>query len=179
MSKLISIKVPAALALSLGLTAPAMAQDVTVAVTAIVEHPALDAARDGIRDELQAQGYEVGGNLEFAYESAQGNPAIAAQIARKLVGEAPDVIVPISFNFPHSGKLLSVSFVLFAGWFSDASIPGADYARLAVTAVVTMFGSVNTAVPFLLDAFRVPADTFDQVNEYGLLGSDPMRVLPA
>ena len=30
------------------------------------------------------------------YESAQGNPATAAQIARKFVGEAPDVIVPIS-----------------------------------------------------------------------------------
>ena len=33
----------------------------------------------------------------------------------------PDVIVPASFNFPHTGKLLSLSFVLFAGWFADAS----------------------------------------------------------
>jgi putative ABC transport system substrate-binding protein len=68
----------------------------SVAVTAIVEHPALDAARDGIRDGLAAAGWEVGKNLDFSYESAQGNPAIAAQIARKLIGEAPDVIVPIS-----------------------------------------------------------------------------------
>ena len=30
------------------------------------------------------------------YESAQGNPATAAQIARKFVGDRPDVIVPIS-----------------------------------------------------------------------------------
>jgi putative ABC transport system substrate-binding protein len=75
----------------------AHAQDVkTVAVTAIVEHPALDAARDGIRDELAAEGYEPGRNLDFRYESAQGNPATAAQIARQLVGDAPDVIVPIS-----------------------------------------------------------------------------------
>ncbi len=37
-----------------------------------------------------------GQNSTSRYESAQGNPAIAAQIARKLVGEAPDVIVPIS-----------------------------------------------------------------------------------
>jgi putative tryptophan/tyrosine transport system substrate-binding protein len=68
----------------------------TVAVTAIVEHPALDAARDGIRDELAAAGYEVGHNLDFVYESAQGNPATAAQIARKLIGDRPNVIVPIS-----------------------------------------------------------------------------------
>jgi putative ABC transport system substrate-binding protein len=68
----------------------------SVAVTAIVEHPALDAARDGIRDELEAEGWVIGGDLEFSYESAQGNPATAAQIARQLVGDAPDVIVPIS-----------------------------------------------------------------------------------
>jgi putative tryptophan/tyrosine transport system substrate-binding protein len=77
-------------------TAPAMAADVTVAVTAIVEHPALDAARDGIRDGLADAGFKVGENLTFVYESAQGNPAIAAQIARKFVGDAPTVIVPIS-----------------------------------------------------------------------------------
>ncbi|MFO1036026.1 MAG: ABC transporter substrate-binding protein [Geminicoccaceae bacterium] len=68
----------------------------TVAVTAIVEHPALDAARDGIKDELKAEGFEDGKNLVFVYESAQGNPATATQIARKFVGDAPDVIVPIS-----------------------------------------------------------------------------------
>lgn len=68
----------------------------TVAVTAIVEHPALDAARDGIKEALAAAGFKDGENLTFTYESAQGNPATAAQIAQKLVGEAPDVIVPIS-----------------------------------------------------------------------------------
>lgn len=81
------------------LAAPAAAfaaETRTVAVTAIVEHPALDAARDGIKAELAAAGFIDGQNLRFLYESAQGNPATAAQIARKLAGEAPDVIVPIS-----------------------------------------------------------------------------------
>jgi len=76
---------------------PAFAADMaTVAVTAIVEHPALDATRDGVRDELEASGYQSGQNLEFTYESAQGSAATAAQIARKYVGDSPDVIVPIS-----------------------------------------------------------------------------------
>lgn len=74
----------------------AQAKDVTVAVTAIVEHPALDAARDGVKDALAAAGFKEGENLKFVYQSAQGNPATAAQIARQFVGEAPDVIVPIS-----------------------------------------------------------------------------------
>jgi putative ABC transport system substrate-binding protein len=68
----------------------------TVAVTAIVEHPALDAARRGIKDELAAAGYEEGHNLDFLFESAGGSPTAAAQIARRFVLEAPDVIVAIS-----------------------------------------------------------------------------------
>lgn len=75
---------------------PAFADDAFVAVTAIVEHPALDACRDGVRDELKAAGFEEGKNLKFTYESAQGNPGTAVQIAQKLVGENPTVIVPIS-----------------------------------------------------------------------------------
>jgi len=86
-----------ALPLALGAPTPSAAADTAfVAVTAIVEHPALDAVRDGVRDELAAAGYVVGENLRWVYESAQGNPATASQIARKFVGDAPDVIVPIS-----------------------------------------------------------------------------------
>ncbi|WP_234187448.1 ABC transporter substrate-binding protein [Shinella sp. NM-101] len=81
---------------TLALALPAKAEDVTVAVTAIVEHPALDAARDGVKEALEAAGYKEGENLKFIYESAQGNPATAAQIARQFVGENPSVIVPIS-----------------------------------------------------------------------------------
>lgn len=78
------------------IAAPAYAADITVAVTAIVEHPALDAARDGVRDELAKEGFKDGDNITFVYESAQGNPATAAQIARKFVGDGATVIVPIS-----------------------------------------------------------------------------------
>jgi putative ABC transport system substrate-binding protein len=85
-----------ALAATLALSLPAKAEDVTVAVTAIVEHPALDAARNGVRDALAAAGYKEGENLKFVFESAQGNPATAAQIARQFAGDEPDVIVPIS-----------------------------------------------------------------------------------
>lgn len=85
-----------AFAATLALTLPAKADDVTVAVTAIVEHPALDAARKGVLDALTAAGYKEGENLKFVFESAQGNPATAAQIARQFAGDEPSVIVPIS-----------------------------------------------------------------------------------
>ncbi|MCK7544644.1 ABC transporter substrate-binding protein [Marinobacter bryozoorum] len=68
----------------------------TVAITQIVEHPALDAVHQGVKDELAEQGYNEGDNLELMHESAQGNSAIASQIARKFVGDQPDVIVAIA-----------------------------------------------------------------------------------
>jgi Na+/H+-dicarboxylate symporter/ABC-type amino acid transport substrate-binding protein len=74
--------------------------------------------------------------------------------------DLPEVIVPTAYNLPHSGKLLSLSFILFAGWYSDSPLGLTQLPRLAVTGVLTMFGSINGAVPFLLDAFKVPADTF-------------------
>ena len=67
-----------------------------MAVTAIVEHQALDAARDGVKDELKAAGFEAGKNLKYEYQSAQGNTGTAAQIARKYVGDRPDAIVAIA-----------------------------------------------------------------------------------
>lgn len=85
-----------ALAAATALAMPAKAEDVTVAVTAIVEHPALDAARDGVKEALAEAGFKEGENLTFLYESAQGNPGTAAQIARQFIGEEPTVIVPIS-----------------------------------------------------------------------------------
>ncbi|HEX5604977.1 MAG TPA: cation:dicarboxylase symporter family transporter, partial [Candidatus Binatia bacterium] len=93
----------------------------------------------------------------------------------RLVGdrtrELPDVIVPTSFNFPHTGKLLSISFILFAGWFADAAVPVSDYPRLALTGLLTFFGSLNVAVPFLLDVFHIPADTFQLFLATGVINS--------
>ena len=67
-----------------------------VAITQIVEHPALDAVNLGIQDELTAQGFIQGTNLKLAFESAQGSTATAAQIAKKFVGDSPDVMVGIA-----------------------------------------------------------------------------------
>jgi putative ABC transport system substrate-binding protein len=74
----------------------ALAQSKTVAITAIVQHPALDATRDGVVEALKEAGFVQGQNLKVEYQSAQGNPATAAQIARQFAGSRPDVIVPIS-----------------------------------------------------------------------------------
>jgi Na+/H+-dicarboxylate symporter/ABC-type amino acid transport substrate-binding protein len=100
-----------------------------------------------------------------------GAAAGAGGGAGESAAALPDVIVPVSFNFPHAGKLLSLSFILFAGWFSDATVAVAEYPRLAVTGLITFFGSLNVAVPFLLDLFRIPADTFQLFLATGVINS--------
>lgn len=86
----------AALAVALGVSGAALAEPQLVAVTAIVEHPALDAVRDGLREQLKEEGFVEGKDITWQFQSAQGNPGTAAQIARKYIGDKPAVIVAIA-----------------------------------------------------------------------------------
>lgn len=67
-----------------------------VAITAIVEHPALDTIRQGVVEELAREGFIDGKNIKIAFQSAQGSTATASQIARKFVGDKADIIIPIT-----------------------------------------------------------------------------------
>jgi Na+/H+-dicarboxylate symporter len=75
--------------------------------------------------------------------------------------ESVGVLVPTAFTFPHSGKLLSLVFLLFAAWFAGTPIALSDYPKLAGVGLLTLFGNLNTAIPFLLDLVRLPADLFN------------------
>lgn len=89
--------VAAVTALSLPLAPVVLAADKAhVAVSQIVEHPALDACRNGLLQGLEDAGYVEGKNLTFTFQTAQGQPAVAAQIAKQFVGDAPDVLVGIA-----------------------------------------------------------------------------------
>lgn len=74
----------------------AQAETVNLGITQIVEHPALDASRQGALDELAERGYVEGDNLEVDFQNAQGDTSIAAQIARKFAGDRPDLVLAIS-----------------------------------------------------------------------------------
>jgi putative ABC transport system substrate-binding protein len=77
------------------LVAPVRAQPV-VAITQIVEHPALDAMRKGVLDGLKELGFEDGRNMRVQFQSAQGSQVTAAQIGQKFAGDRPAVIVALS-----------------------------------------------------------------------------------
>ncbi|ACS79681.1 ABC transporter substrate-binding protein [Maridesulfovibrio salexigens] len=68
------------------------AQTYTVSISQIVEHPSLDAMRDGFKDRLKEAGFDVIYNEHIA----QGNQATNIQIANQIKGENPDLVMTIT-----------------------------------------------------------------------------------
>ena len=93
------------------------------------------------------------------------------RVAKEGEHNLPEIIVPASFNFPHSGKMLSLSFILFAGWFANVVVSVTSYPQLATSGLLTFFGGINAAVLFLLDLFRIPAETFQLFVATGVINS--------
>ncbi|MDD8053025.1 MAG: ABC transporter substrate binding protein, partial [Thermotogota bacterium] len=52
-----------------------------IGMTAIVDHPALEATREGIIDELIRRGFALGTDFVVEFQSAQGNMSTAVAIA--------------------------------------------------------------------------------------------------
>lgn len=69
---------------------------VTIGITQIVVHDALDAARKGFLDALKEGGYEEGKNLVIDYKNAQGDPQTAQSIAKDFVTNKVDMIFAIA-----------------------------------------------------------------------------------
>lgn len=86
------VRFTTALLLCLATVLPAAAQDVTISFNQIVEHPALDALRKGVQDEIEAQGYKPTWHVHIA----QGNISTANLIAKQILGEKPNLVVSIA-----------------------------------------------------------------------------------
>lgn len=69
---------------------------ITIGISQIVEHPALDAARQGFMDALKDAGYLEGRNVVFDVQIAQGNMATANTIAKGFAGRNVDLIHSIA-----------------------------------------------------------------------------------
>ena len=78
-----------------------------------------------------------------------------------------DVLVPTAYSFPSVGTLLGLGFILFAAWFVGAPLEVEQYPAFVLLGLFTAFGTMNVALPFLLDFLRLQADLF----QLYLLGS--------
>ena len=73
---------------------------------------------------------------------------------------AADVLIPVMFNFPNAGKLLTLLFIPFAAWLSGAAMSAAEYSSLLGAGIPSYFAKAQIALPFLLDLFSLPQDLF-------------------
>ncbi|QYJ86990.1 cation:dicarboxylase symporter family transporter [Shewanella mesophila] len=71
-----------------------------------------------------------------------------------------EILVPIAFTFPNVGKLTVILFVLFAGWFNGTPVEISDLPSLSISGLLSLFGSVYVAIPFMLDLVHLPQDLF-------------------
>lgn len=74
----------------------ALAAPIQVGITQIVEHPALDAARQGFMDRLAELGYAEGTDVVYDIQSAQGDPGTALTIAQKFAADRVDLVLAIA-----------------------------------------------------------------------------------
>lgn len=71
-------------------------EQVTVGITQIVEHPALDAARKGFIDAMKDAGYVEGKNIVYDVANAQNDKSNALTIAQKFANDNVDMIYAIA-----------------------------------------------------------------------------------
>lgn len=67
-----------------------------IGITQIIEHPALDASRNGFIKALSDKGFKEGENLAIEFSSAQGDNATTQTIAQNFVSQKKDLIFAIS-----------------------------------------------------------------------------------
>jgi putative ABC transport system substrate-binding protein len=72
------------------------AETLKIGIIQIVEHPALDAAREGFIDQFTEHGYVEGEKITYQIQVAQGDMATANTIAQKFKNERLDLILAIA-----------------------------------------------------------------------------------
>ena len=90
-----------------------------------------------------------------------------------------DVIIPISFNFPNTGKLLMLLFILFAGWFSGSMLSLGQYPTFVFAGLLSFFGGVDVAMPFMLDLLKIPSDMYQLYVVTGVINGRFATLLAA
>jgi putative ABC transport system substrate-binding protein len=67
-----------------------------IGIVQIVEHPALDAAREGFIEGLASKGFVEGEKVSFDYKSAQGEMPTAITISEGFIADKVDLILAIA-----------------------------------------------------------------------------------
>ena len=103
MKKLTAILLSLAMAVSMAACSSAPAGEesgekemVKVGILQLIEHNALDSAREGFVQALADNGYIEGENLEIDYQNAQGDPSNLSTMSERFVNNNSDMVLAIA-----------------------------------------------------------------------------------
>lgn len=71
-----------------------------------------------------------------------------------------DVLIPTFFSFPTMGAVISLGFVLFAGWYIGSPVTGGSYPSVLSGGFASLFGGTALAIPFTLSLAELPRELF-------------------
>lgn len=91
----------------------ALGKPIVIGITQIVDHPALNACRDGVIEGLRRAGFVEGENVQFIITNAQGDFSVAMAIAQDFRARGVDLVV--SITTPSSQAAVQV--------FKDTNVP--------------------------------------------------------
>lgn len=80
-----------------------------------------------------------------------------------------EVIIPVTFNFPNTGKLLSLLFIPFAAWLAGTPMEPGSYPSFLLAGLASYFAKAQLALPFLLDMQKLPQDLFQLYIPTGII----------
>ncbi|HHE48198.1 MAG TPA: ABC transporter substrate-binding protein [Candidatus Acetothermia bacterium] len=127
----------------------ALATPLKIGITQIVDHPALNAVRQGVIDVLAEAGYVEGENVEYVLGNAQGDFSVAMSIAQNFLAQGVDLVVSIAT--PTSQAAVQV--------FKDTSVP------VVFSAVTDPVGAGLTGYPNVTGT----SDMIDVASDLALL----------
>ena len=134
---------------------PAQPEKIKIGTTQIVTHPALDANLQGFIDQLTAEGFIEGVDIEYDICNAEGDMSLAATIAQKFVSEKVDLILAIATPTAQA---------------SVKAIEG--------TTIPVVFGSVTDPVDAaLVDSWDKPGGQVTGISDWADVGTQIQLVL--
>jgi len=126
-----------------------LGQPIVIGITQIVDHPALNAVRDGVISVLREAGYIEGQDVRYLLSNAQGDFSVAIAIAQNF--QAQRVRLVVSIATPTSQAAVQV--------FQDTAIP------VVFCAVTDPDGAGLTSYPNVTGA----SDLIDVAGDLALL----------
>ena len=113
--------------------------------------------------EALVLGFATGNNFVVLTVIADKSKELFAKVIPKedKTGNLIDSVLPLAYSFPSVGKLIEILFIVFVAWYINRSLSIGEYFGLALSGIMSLFGSPKVGIPFLLDYMKLPGEYFD------------------